>query len=410
MKKILSSLIIATVALSLSSCKKENIDYPSTGKNGSVDLSTLVVSYDPSATIVRSGSVDTQNFIIGIYERNGNALKGEWAYKDMPEVVSLPAGGYVITAKSHNPEPAAWDAPFYYAERNFDVETDKVTPIGEMVCVLSNVKVSVEFSTDLLAVMGDDCKVNIGLGTGSLDFTKDETRAGYFTVKETSNRIYAYFTGPIDGYVDTIYNEIENVKVGEWRILRYSLKTSNPDNHESGSFLPSIGVDLSCYVVEQNVKVPVSEDVIDDPEPSTPDVPNPPTPTEGPKIWATAFDITQPQTVTADLTIQVNVTSEKPLSGFTVDIESTTLTAEELESVGLTTHLDLANPGEFRDKLEGLGFPVAENVIGQTELSFDITPFGMMLSALGAGTHEFIMKATDNENNETPQTLTLITE
>ncbi len=410
MKKILSSLIIATVIVTFASCKKENIDYPTNGNNGSVDLSTLIVSYDPTATIVRSGGVDTQNFIISIHERTSHSLAGEWQYKDMPEVVSLPAGAYMIEAKSHEPEPAAWDAPYYYATRDFDVETDKVTPIGEMVCVLSNVKVSVEFSQELLAVMGNDCKVNVGLGTSSLDFTKNETRAGYFTVEETTNRIYSYFMGEIDGYVDTIYNEIENVKAGEWRILRYSLKTSNPDNHENGSFTPSVSVDVSCYVVEQNVKVPVNEDVIDDPEPITPPIVVPPTPGNGPVISATAFDITQPQTVTSDLTIKVEVKSEKPLSGFTVDIESTTLTASELEGVGLATHLDLANPGELRPKLEGLGFPVAENVIGKTEISFDITPFGTMLSALGAGTHKFIMKATDDANNQTTQTLTLITE
>lgn len=411
MKKVLNSLIIAMIALAFASCKKENIDYPSNGKEGSVDLSSVIVNYNPTATIVRSGNVDTQNFIISIYERTSNVLKGRWLYKEMPEVVSLPSGSYVINAKSHEPEPAAWDAPYYYADKNFDVEADKVTLIGELLCVLSNVKVSVEFSSDLIAVMGDECKVNIGLGTGSLDFTKDETRSGYFTVKETTNRIYAYFTGPIDGYVDTIYNEIENVKAGEWRILRYALKTPNPNNQESGSFAASLSIDFSCYVVEQNVEVPVNEDVIEDPEPSTPDIPTPPTPiTDGPEITATTFDITQPQLVTEDLTIQVNVTSDKPLAGFTVDIESTTLTASELESVGLTTHLDLANPGEFRNKLEGLGFPVAENVVGQTQISFDITPFGTMLSALGAGTHKFIMTATDNENNQTIQTLTLITE
>lgn len=402
--------MIATMLLTFASCKKENIDYPT---NGSVDLSTLIVSYDPTETVVRSGGVDTQNFIISIHERTSNSIAGEWQYKDMPEVISLPSGAYKIEAKSHEPEPAAWDAPYYFATKDFEVETDKVTPIGEMVCVLSNVKVSVEFSQDLLAVMGNDCKVNVGLGTGSLNFTKNETRAGYFTVKEATNRIYTYFMGEIDGYVDTIYNEIENVKAGEWRILRYSLKTSNPDNHEDGSFTPSISVDVSCFVVEQNEKVPVNEDVIEDPEPTTPPSvtpPTPPTPAGGPVISATAFDITQPQTITPDLTIQVEVTSEKPLSGFTVDIESSTLTASELESVGLATHLDLANPGDLRPKLEGLGFPVAENVVGQTEISFDITPFGSMLAALGAGTHKFIMKATDNENNQTTQTLTLITE
>ncbi len=418
MKKILSSVLLITLACMFFSCKKEAIIYPEESKtHGTLDLSSLIVTYDPAETVLKSGSgVDVDNFLIEVYDRAGGSLKGEWKYNAMPEIISLPAGGYVLKVKSHNPQAAEWDKPYYYAEKNFDISVEKVTVIGDMVCVLSNVKVTIEYSSDLLAVMSDDCKVNVALGLGNLDFTAQEKRAGYFSVNEESNRLYAYFTGSIDGYVDTIYREIDNVKAGEWRIIRYSLKTTDPDGKEMGAFSPSLSVDVSCFVVEQDVKIPVSEDVIDDPNPSNPnpvdpvDPPTPPTPSAGPVIEATAFDITQPQVVTPDLIIEVKVTSEQPLSGMFVDIESTTLTADELEGVGLSTHLDLANPGEFRDKLEGLGFPVAENVVGQTAISFDITPFGSLLGALGAGTHKFIMTATDELNNKTIQTLTLITE
>ena len=94
----------------------------------------------------------------------------------------------------------------------------------------------------------------------------------------------------------------------------------------------------------------------------------------------------------------------------TVDIESTTLTPSELEAVGLAAHLDLAYPGELRSLLEGLGFPVAENVVGQHELTFDITQFGGLLGALGAGTHKFVMTVEDEAANVTVQALTLITQ
>jgi len=102
------------------------------------------------------------------------------------------------------------------------------------------------------------------------------------------------------------------------------------------------------------------------------------------------------------------VNSESPLAGFYVDIVSATLTPDELEAVGLSSHLDLAYPGDLRPQLEGLGFPVAENVLGQNKISFDITQFAGLLAALGSGTHQFVMTATDEAGNETIETLTLI--
>lgn len=410
MRKILNIFLIAAACMLLS-CNKENIVYPAGGNTGTIDLSSIALTCNTEETVLRSGeNTDIQNYIVSIYNQQ-NVLQNEWKYNEMPEVLTLSAGEYVLKVKSHEPVDAAWEAPYYYAEKNFTIIADQMTVIGDIVCVLSNVKVTVEYSEDLLAVLGEGCKVNVGLGLGTLDFAIDETRAGYFTVKEESNRIYAYFTGPIDGYVDTIYREIDNVKAGEWRILRYSLKSPEPGEPANGSFTPSLQVDVTCFIVEQNIEIPVEEDVIDDPEPSDPDTPTPPpSDEEGPVITATTFDISEPQIVTDELIIKIMVTSENPLSGFTVDIESTTLTADELESVGLSTHLDLANPGELKENLQGLGFPVEDQVVGQNELSFDITQFSTLLSALGAGTHKFIMTATDNKDNVTTETLTLITQ
>ncbi|MBP3671569.1 MAG: DUF4493 domain-containing protein [Bacteroidaceae bacterium] len=407
MKKILYSLLTIIAALVITSCEQEKLQ-TETKTTGEVDFTTLIVRYDASAEIMRA--VDVDNFIISVYESNGTSKLAEWSYGSMPEVFTLTAGSYLLKAESCVLQNAAWDTPYYFAQKEFKVEADKVTAIGEVVCELSNVKVTIEYSSDLLAVMGDDCKVNIALGRGSLDFGKNESRAGYFAVTEESNRMYAYFTGSVDGVVDTTYREIENVKAGEWRILKYSLKQNNTENVENGAFALSLSVDVSCSVVEQNNEIDVTEDVIDDPEGGNNDNPKPddPKPVSGPVITATTFDIKEPQIISDELVIVVEVNSESPLAGFYVDIVSATLTPDELEAVGLSSHLDLAYPGDLRPQLEGLGFPVAENVLGQNKISFDITQFAGLLAALGSGTHQFVMTATDEAGNETIETLTLI--
>ena len=193
MRKILNIFLIAAACMLLS-CNKENIVYPAGGYTGTIDLSSIALTCNTEETVLRSGeNTDIQNYIVSIYNQQ-NVLQNEWKYNEMPEVLTLSAGEYVLKVKSHEPVDAAWEAPYYYAEKNFTIVADQMTVIGDIVCVLSNVKVTVEYSDDLLAVLGEGCKVNVGLGLGTLDFAIDETRAGYFTVKEESNRIYAYFT------------------------------------------------------------------------------------------------------------------------------------------------------------------------------------------------------------------------
>ena len=411
MKKIFYSFIITILALGMAACEQEKMPTDGNKTTGQIDLSSLVVSYDET-TILRS--VDVNDFIVTIQDETTHTLHGEWKYKELPEILTLTAGNYSIKVESHKLQDVAWDTPYYCAEKAFKVEVDKVTLIGEMVCVMSNVKVTVEFAPDLMAIMGDDCKVNIGLGRGTLDFTRDEARAGYFAVTAEENRLYSYFTGSVDGYVDTIYREIENVKAGEWRVLRYSLKQNTEENKETGSFSPSIVVNLNCSVIEQGEQIDVNEDVIKDPEPpmEDPDVPGPGPGEEpkGPVISAEGFDIDDPQTIYNGMTLVIDITSESPIATFTVDINSETLTADVLTSVGLGTHLDLVNPGTMKEGLQGLQFPVEDQVKGQHNVKFDITQFCPLLGIYGAATHEFIMTVADEAGNSTTKVLTLITE
>jgi hypothetical protein len=262
-----------------------------------------------------------------------------------------------------------------------------------------------------MAVLGDDCNVNVALGKGELNFTKDETRAGYFAVEESNNILHAYFSGSVDGYVDNIYNEFEDVKAGEWRILRYSLKQNNEQYEEKGSFAANLLVDVSCNTIEKNIQVEIEEDIITDPDPEPQpggDGDDPIVPVHGPVITASTFDIKEPQVITDDLVIMVEIKSELPLTGLVVDIVSELLTDVALKDVGLSSHLDLVNPGEFREYLINFGFPIGDEVLGKNEVSFDITPFGVLLKMLGNGTHEFVLTATDEGGNVTTETLTLI--
>ena len=97
----------------------------------------------------------------------------------------------------------------------------------------------------------------------------------------------------------------------------------------------------------------------------------------------------------ADPEVKISVTSATGIVGFTVDIDSETLTPSELQGLGLATHMDLVNPGEYKTPLENLQFPTGDAVAGQKMLEFDISQFMPLLKILGPGDSDFKLTVTD---------------
>lgn len=117
---------------------------------------------------------------------------------------------------------------------------------------------------------------------------------------------------------------------------------------------------------------------------------------KGPHITnlANGLVLGQPFALSFDSQVKFTVTSETGLTEFKIHIDSETLTPEELAGVGLSSDLDLINPGDLSATLSNLGFPVGETVNGQTEVPFDITGFVPMLMVL-KGSHKFVMTISD---------------
>jgi len=135
--------------------------------------------------------------------------------------------------------------------------------------------------------------------------------------------------------------------------------------------------------------------------------------TGGPVIEWLNNDISVPHVVTEDLQVAIQVsTNGVGISGFTVDIVSDVLTAEALGDM-LPTHIDLVNPGEYEEKIAGLGFPVKEGVTNAENgvLNFDITGFMPALIGISGGEPcyaNFVMNVTDNNGATTEATLQLL--
>ena len=104
-----------------------------------------------------------------------------------------------------------------------------------------------------------------------------------------------------------------------------------------------------------------------------------------------------------EVEIKIGITTQSAFSAFTVDIISdNVLTPDELAGVGLSSHMDLINPGQYESALRGLGFPTGTEVTNNKSLSFDITQFMSMLTLMNkAGNCDFRLTVTDASGTNT---------
>ncbi len=125
-------------------------------------------------------------------------------------------------------------------------------------------------------------------------------------------------------------------------------------------------------------------------------------------------DIRHPQSIDETTEVKIEVRAPAGIAQFYVDIDSDVLTADDLASVGLASHLDLVNPDPSYEEFLGNLFPIKDQVKDQTFISgdtFDITQFmGMLigLSGGGKGYANFKLSITDNSGRTGEETLQLL--
>ncbi len=267
MKRIYNFLLIGFVALvGLTSCDK-GIDPIFGDGEGQLRTKSIAIDVVNSEEVVSRSSVDVSTFTITIRKAASDEVVYSWKYSEMPEIITLDVGEYKVEAFNAAPQDAAFEAPYYYASKEFTIVKDEITEIGTLVCKLANVKVSIRYSDELAALIGngDDVNVNVVVGElGSLDFAFSETRAGYFRYVESSTTLVATFSGTVDGFFLNEYKVYSDVAPGQHRIITFSLKSNplNPD--EYGSIGTSgLSIDATVTNVDLTIDVPVTEEPVD---------------------------------------------------------------------------------------------------------------------------------------------------
>lgn len=424
----INNILILLFLFFLSSCHSEKMPSEPT-LQGTVSMAKLQLSVDMTVQeldSVRSlsslsSSVDLNSYVIDIISSEGDTIN-TWVYSDMPEIISLNVGSYTIEAKSSPEASIGVDKPYYYGSENFEVKYNEITELDPIKCTLNSVCVSFKFEDSVRDLVSDDFTLNFTIDNKTLTLSKnDEGKYAYIPVSKDENVLSINWVGTIDGELESDEDRIEALKKGYHHSMLFSFEEANEDGSLSGGELNlTITVDNTINSEDENVTVnPGDEPEIDDfPVESNPggesgdgsgddETDNAPT-IVGTNFNNNTFDIDGEPLVIAkgqNVTLQVTINALEGISHVFVEINSETLTEDILTEVKLAKSFDLAEPGSLEEGLKGLGFPVKDQVIGQTSVLFDITQFTSLLGIYGAANHNFIIRVVDKKNQEVTKTL-----
>lgn len=412
-----------TMLFMFSACHSEKMDPDTTDVTGQVSLASLKMEIDLKLDTVypksRAG-VDVSGFLITINNSEGVQAE-QYTYSEMPEIISLPVGNYTIIASSAAEATNGFDAPFYKGSTTFTVEENKLTEVSSLTCTLANVMNSVEYAEDLRALMSDDVVTTIKIGTNSLDIPVAETRKAYLIAPASTGVMEITLKGTIDGETINVSERVENVKAGQYNIIKFKLSPVNDGGDDVGGNAGiNINIDSSMTSSDETVGVnPGEEPGIDDfptdggEEPGGGDGEGGDETSSisisGKKLGVNnEFNIDETQVITGATTLIVGIEASAGIQNLKVKITSDN---DEFNNIGEGLgEFDLAHSDSMNEDAQAmipaLGLPVDDKVLNKTSLDFDISSFTSMLLSF-KGTHTFKITVTDNKGKTESKSLVI---
>ena len=169
-------LAAAAAVLTFYSCKKHQFSETKSTGYVSLDVSMKIDA------VPLAKSTNSSNFSINIYSVNDELIKSYENYNEMPDKIELPEGDYYAVVHGKNYSEAAFENPVYGGQSEVFTVTEGSTSYVTITAELSNLAVSIEYSSNIVNYFTAYQTVVTTSG-GSLTFDETETRKGYFDVK-----------------------------------------------------------------------------------------------------------------------------------------------------------------------------------------------------------------------------------
>ena len=358
----------------------------------------------------RAEQPDVDGFIVEILDAdNAQVFKKTYAElkQQLAEPMELPVGAYRMEVRSKESTPdVAWEHPVYGATSSFTISKAQTTQLEEVVCTLQNIKVTVDYSTELAGMLADTSKSTISLGQTSQEFLKTETRAAYFKSLDIENTLVFNFDGVFAGtdIPAQFSKQITGVKAGQWRKISVVINYA-----DKGTLLFQVTVDNN--IIQDNSFVVdgtdnLLEELLEDPS--------------APALAWPGHDMSKPFTLTDAMfddngnciePFVFDLASPNGIESLRVNIASTSsqfmasMAAIQLPETFDLCALDASSPAGII--LKGFGYPVGGELKGQQAKSFNIAGQIKALYEFD-GTHTFSFDMTDAKGVSTAAALTLV--
>ncbi len=358
----------------------------------------------------RAEQPDVDGFIVEILDADdAQVLKKTYAElkQQLAEPMKLPVGAYRMEVRSEESTPdVAWEHPVYGATSSFTISKAQTTQLEEVVCTLQNIKVTVDYSSELAGMLADTSKATISLGQTSQEFLKTETRAAYFKSLDIENTLVFNFDGVFAGtdIPAQFSKQITGVKAGQWRKISVVINYA-----DKGTLLFQVTVDNN--IIQDNSFVVdgtdnLLEELLEDPS--------------APALAWPGHDMSKPFTLTDAMfddngnciePFVFDLASPNGIESLRVNIASTSsqfmasMAAIQLPETFDLCALDASSPAGII--LKGFGYPVGGELKGQQAKSFNIAGQIKALYEFD-GTHTFSFDMTDAKGVSTAAALTLV--
>lgn len=422
------TLLVCVATLLATGCKKEVPGYKGSGNEtgnseyGYLETSSLIMQViadsdmeaypDSSRVTATRADIDTEQFLVRIVGADDTEqFSGTFAELKALSRLELFAGVYEVEVRSEDraaDTPAAFEDPYYSGSKSVTVRKGETSQIGEVICTLANIKVTVMISADLAEDLTDDTQTIVSLDMQSLVFAKGEDRAGYFTPTADKNTLKVQLKGAFADTQEPVQfsKEIQNVSAGQWRKLTLVIAHSD----EGGI---SFDIIVESFVQDDEITINGTQGLWEPIYTEKPLI-------EAPSIEWTGHDLSQPFQLKASMfdgyncteSFQFQVKAPGNIAAYEVEITSTNaaytqwLTTSQIPVPFDLCQIDAAHAAAAT--LRDFGFPLSDAVKGQSELTFDLagamTP---IYKVYGDGTYTFRMTVTDAEGQSTEATLTI---
>lgn len=412
MKSVVRILGIAAICvLTLGACQKDKIDYADGDKQSTENVGYLSFA-EFEATVMedtenittspktRAEGVDINNFDVIVKSSTGE-VKASFKYGQRPtEPLALDAGVYSVALSSGAMQGAAWEAPIYGAEKEFVVTRKQTTDVRDIVCKLSNIKVTVGYSADLAEQLDTQyTKMTVELEQSHLEYLYDETRAGYFAPVASENTLKLTFNCRYVGSDKDIVmtNEISGVKAAQWRKINVVVQHAA----EGGV---NIGIVCDTWTFDEEVTFDTSTSMMEVGIPDNTDVPI---------INWEGHDLTQPFELTDDMydadgnftsSINIDVTAKNPLKSLVVKVGSDNSDFTKAYGEIMPLEVDLCNTTTPSAILGLMGYPT--NVAGATSTRIKLAAQASMFKG-NEGSFNYEITAVDQLGAATTETLVI---